>query len=382
MSMADRDGFIWYDGKLVPWRDATTHVLTHTLHYGMGVFEGVRAYKTVDGSRDLPLAGPYRPTVPLGAHLRDEDPVHQGGARRSAARMRARQQARRRATCGRSPSTARKQMGVAARHEPGARRDRRVAVGRVPRGRRPGEGHTRQDVVVHAPPRQHHDVRRQGLRAITPIRSSPTRKRRRTATTRRCCSIRRATSPKARARTSSSSATASSTTPDLSSGALNGITRDTIITFARELGIPIVERRITRDEVYSADEAFFTGTAAEVTPIRELDNRQIGAGHRGPITAKLQHSFSTRSTAGIREKRVADPRLTELGRKMTETTRQATPAIEIGDKDLPLYCPNPAMPLWSSHPRVFLDVADTGRGDVPVLRHALSVEGGPLKKGH
>jgi branched-chain amino acid aminotransferase len=80
-------------------------------------------------------------------------------------------------------------------------------------------------------------------------------------------------------------------TPDLSGGALNGITRATIITFAAELGIPVVERRITRDEVYLADEAFFTGTAAEVTPIREYDNRPIGDGGRGPITTKLQALF-------------------------------------------------------------------------------------------
>jgi len=80
-------------------------------------------------------------------------------------------------------------------------------------------------------------------------------------------------------------------TPDLSSGALNGITRDTIITFANELGIPVIERRITRDELYICDEAFFTGTAAEVTPIRELDNRQIGSGSRGPITTRLQSLF-------------------------------------------------------------------------------------------
>jgi branched-chain amino acid aminotransferase len=80
-------------------------------------------------------------------------------------------------------------------------------------------------------------------------------------------------------------------TPDLSGGALNGITRMTIFTFAEELGIPVIERRITRDEFYIGDEAFFTGTAAEVTPIRELDNRPIGAGHRGPITARLQALF-------------------------------------------------------------------------------------------
>ena len=76
-------------------------------------------------------------------------------------------------------------------------------------------------------------------------------------------------------------------TPDLTS-ALDGITRRTVIALAQELGIPVVEKRITRDEVYIADEAFFTGTAAEVTPIREVDGRRIGAGARGPITERLQ----------------------------------------------------------------------------------------------
>ena len=80
-------------------------------------------------------------------------------------------------------------------------------------------------------------------------------------------------------------------TPDLSGGALNGITRSTIITFAGELGIPVIERRISRDEVYLADEAFFTGTAAEVTPIRELDDRRVGDGTPGPVTRRLQELF-------------------------------------------------------------------------------------------
>jgi branched-chain amino acid aminotransferase len=79
-------------------------------------------------------------------------------------------------------------------------------------------------------------------------------------------------------------------TPDLTS-CLEGITRATVIQLAGEMGIEVVEKRITRDEVYCADEAFFTGTAAEVTPIRELDNRQIGVGHRGPVTKALQEKY-------------------------------------------------------------------------------------------
>jgi branched-chain amino acid aminotransferase len=79
-------------------------------------------------------------------------------------------------------------------------------------------------------------------------------------------------------------------TPDLTS-ALEGITRDTIFTLAREQGLEVIEKRITRDEVYIADEAFFTGSAAEVTPIRELDGRSIGEGGRGPITERLQSLY-------------------------------------------------------------------------------------------
>jgi branched-chain amino acid aminotransferase len=80
-------------------------------------------------------------------------------------------------------------------------------------------------------------------------------------------------------------------TPDLSAGALNGITRNTIFAICKDLGLEVKEKRITRDEIYISDEAFFTGTAAEVTPIRELDRIEIGQGSRGPITEKIQAAF-------------------------------------------------------------------------------------------
>jgi branched-chain amino acid aminotransferase len=80
-------------------------------------------------------------------------------------------------------------------------------------------------------------------------------------------------------------------TPDLSAGALNGITRNTVFHICRDLGLPLVEKRITRDEIYICDEAFFTGTAAEVTPIRELDRLPLGEGARGPVTEKIQAAF-------------------------------------------------------------------------------------------
>jgi branched-chain amino acid aminotransferase len=80
-------------------------------------------------------------------------------------------------------------------------------------------------------------------------------------------------------------------TPDLSAGALNGITRNTVLHICKDLGIELVQKRITRDEIYIADEAFFSGTAAEITPIRELDRVAIGAGSRGPVTEKVQNAF-------------------------------------------------------------------------------------------
>jgi branched-chain amino acid aminotransferase len=80
-------------------------------------------------------------------------------------------------------------------------------------------------------------------------------------------------------------------TPDLSAGALNGITRNTVFAICKDLGLDVVQKRITRDEVYISDEAFFTGTAAEVTPIRELDRIELGAGERGPITTQIQAAF-------------------------------------------------------------------------------------------
>ncbi len=110
------------------------------------------------------------------------------------------------------------------------------------------------------------------------------------ATTKHCCWMSTALLPKAPDENVFIVRNGKLYTPDLTS-ALEGITRDTIVQLAGEIGLQVIEKRITRDEVYSADEAFFTGTAAEVTPIRELDNRNIGNGDRGPITNRLQTMY-------------------------------------------------------------------------------------------
>lgn len=289
MSMADRDGFIWYDGKMVPWREATTHVLTHTLHYGMGVFEGVRAYETTRGPaifrlsehtarlfRSAHIFGmkiPFAPAELVAAQLacvRDNNlkscyirPIAFYG------------------------SVA---MGVAAKSNPV-----RVAIAAWPWGAYLGaEGLERGIRVKTSSFTRHHvNIHMTGAKSCANYLNSILANQEATHD-----GYDEALLLDPQGYVSEGSGenvfivqNGELHTPDLSSGALRGITRETVITLARELGIAVIERRITRDEVYCADEAFFTGTAAEVTPIRELDNRQIGAGHRGPITARLQALF-------------------------------------------------------------------------------------------
>lgn len=288
MSMADRDGFIWFDGKLVPWREAQIHVLSHSLHYGLAVFEGERAYKTDKGvavfrlnehtDRLFNSAHIYRMQLPYtkqeivqatlevlrsnqleSAYIR---PIAFYGSEKM----------------GVSPIGA----GV------------HVAIAAWPWGAYLGEEGLENGIRVKTSSYARHHVN--------------------------------VTMPRAKfAATYANSILANMEAtqdgydeallldvdgfvaegagenlfmvkdgciyePEIAS-ALVGITRSTIISLAREMGLEVKSRRLTRDDVYIADEAFFTGTAAEVTPIRELDNRQIGAGNRGPVTAELQKRY-------------------------------------------------------------------------------------------
>jgi branched-chain amino acid aminotransferase len=289
MSMADRDGWIWYDGKMVPWREATTHVLTHTLHYGMGVFEGVRCYKTVDGpaifrlrdhtNRLFNSAHIYGMKIPFS---KDEiDAAQLACVRQNKLE-----------SCYIRPIAfyGSHAMGVAAKSNPVL-----VAIGAWPWGAYLGAEAIGKGIRVKTSSFTHHhpNITMCNAKAVGNYTVS-------------ILSNQEALHDgyeEAMLLDPSGFVCQGSgenvfivrggvlSTPDLGSGALNGITRDSIITFARELGIPVQERRIPRDEVYIADEAFFTGTAAEVTPIRELDNRAIGSGVRGPMTEKLQKLF-------------------------------------------------------------------------------------------
>src|SRR5438270_3472815 len=289
MSMSDRDGKIWKDGELIDWRDATTHVLTHTLHYGMGVFEGVRAYQTAQGPAIFRLrdhtARLFRSAHIFGMKI-PFTAEELNAAQLACVRDNNLQ------SCYIRPiafhgSVA---MGVAAKSNPV-----RVAIAAWPWGAYLGAEGMERGIRVKTSSFTHHhpNIIMCNAKAVSNYSVSILANQEATHDGYEEAML---LDPQGFVCQGSGEnvfivRNGALHTPDLSGGALNGITRDTIITFARELGIPVHERRITRDEVYIADEAFFTGTAAEVTPIREYDNRPIGNGVRGPVTGRLQQMF-------------------------------------------------------------------------------------------
>jgi len=288
MSMSDRDGFIWYDGQLVPWRDATTHVLTHSLHYGLAVFEGVRAYKTVNGTAIFRLkehtdrlfnsAHIYRMAMPFDRATLME-------AQKEVVRANQLESAYIRPIAfygsekmGLSPKGLKTHVAIAAwpwgayLGEEGLEKGIRVKTASYARHhvnvsmcRAKYSGTYANSILANLEATEHgYDeallldvdgfVAEGAGENLFVIKDGQIFE------------------------------------PEIAS-ALVGITRATVHTLAKELGYTVVSKRLTRDDLYIADEAFFTGTAAEVTPIRELDGRQIGAGRRGPITTQIQSLF-------------------------------------------------------------------------------------------
>src|SRR5215510_10106119 len=288
MSMADRDGFIWYDGKFVPWREANTHVLTHTLHYGLGVFEGVRCYETAAGPAIFRLrdhtdrlfrsAQIFGMKIPYG---KDElDAAQKECVQKNDL-----------TSCYLRPIVfyGSEAMGVAAKSNPV-----RVAIAAWPWGAYLGAEGLEKGIRVKTSSFARHHVNVSMCRA-------------------------KYSGTYANSILANVEATEHGYDegllldvdgfvaegagenlfvikngrifePELTS-ALIGITRDTVLHLAADCGYKVEARRITRDDLYIADEAFFTGTAAEVTPIREVDGRTIGAGRRGPVTTKIQKAF-------------------------------------------------------------------------------------------
>ena len=288
MSMADRDGVIWMDGELRPWREATTHVLTHTLHYGMGVFEGVRAYDAEQGTAIFRLREHtdrlFRSAHILGMPMPwDKDTLNE--AQRTVVRENGLQSAYIRPMCFYGSEG----MGLRADNL-----KVHCIVAAWEWGAYLGKEALEQGIRIHTSSFTRHHVnitmckaKANGNYMNSMLALSEAMR----------CGYDEAMLLDAEGYVAEGSGEnifivrdGVLYTPDLTS-ALEGITRDTIMTLAAEEGLTVREKRITRDEVYIADEAFFTGTAAEVTPIREVDDRAIGSGSRGPVTERLQSLY-------------------------------------------------------------------------------------------
>jgi branched-chain amino acid aminotransferase len=286
--MADRDGWIWYDGKLVPWRDATTHVLTHSLHYGLAIFEGVRAYKTPTGpaicrlhehtERLFNSAKIFMMDVPY-------TPEQISEAQREVVR------ANKLESCYLRPLAfyGSEKMGVSPK---GAKVH--VSIAAWPWGAYLGEEGLERGIRVKTSSYQRHHINVSMVRSKTAGHYVNSILANLEATN-------HGYDEALLLDTNGFVAEGAGENlfivrdgqifePEMVSG-LIGITRRTVIDLARDLGYEVKPMPMTRDDVYLADEAFFTGTAAEVTPIRELDGRVIGAGKRGPITEKIQSLF-------------------------------------------------------------------------------------------
>ena len=288
MSMADRDGVIWYDGKLVPWRDATTHVLTHTLHYGMGVFEGVRAYKAEQGTAIFRLKE-HTDRLFRSAHILGMKMPFDKATISEAQRTVVRENKLESGYLRPMAFFGSEAMGISAKNL-----SVHVIVAAWPWGAYLGQEALDNGIRVKTSSFSRHHVN------ITMCKAKANGNYMNSILAHKEAEMDgydEALLLDVDGFVAEGSGenffmvrNGKLYTPDLTS-ALEGITRDTIVQLAAEIGLPVVEKRITRDEVYSADEAFFTGTAAEVTPIRELDNRTIGEGTRGPVTTRLQAMY-------------------------------------------------------------------------------------------
>ena len=293
-SMSDRDGLIWLDGELVDWRDAKVHVLTHTLHYGMGVFEGVRAYETDQGAAIFRLQE-HTDRLFRSAHILNmklpfsKDEVNE--AQRAAVRA------------NNLNSAYIRPMAFYGSEGMGLRADNlrvhlMVAAWEWPAYM--GEEAKSQGIKIRTSSYTRHHVNITMCKAKANGNYINSMLALREALDSGCEEALLLDNEGYVAEGSGENffliRDGIIYTPELTS-CLDGITRKTIIEMAESLGYEVREKRITRDEVYVADEAFFTGTAAEVLPIQSLDGRVIGCGSRGPVTEKLQTMYFDTVTA-------------------------------------------------------------------------------------
>ena len=288
MSMADRDGFIWQDGKLVPWRDATTHVLTHSLHYGLAVFEGVRAYNTAKGTAIFRLAEHTQRLLNSAKIYMMDIPYSKDELMEAQKEV---VRANKLESCYLRPLAfyGSEKMGISTR---GA--TVHVAIAAWPWGAYLGEEGLEKGIRVKTSSYTRHHVNstmpRAKLSGTYPNSILANLEVTKQGYDEALLLDNQGFVAERAGENLFVIKDGKVFEPEIAS-ALTGITRDSVITIARDLGYEVHAKRLTRDDIYLADEAFFTGTAAEVTPIRELDDRDIGEGRRGPITARIQARF-------------------------------------------------------------------------------------------
>jgi branched-chain amino acid aminotransferase len=285
----DRDGKIWMDGELVDWRDAKVHVLTHTLHYGCGAFEGVRAYDTVHGTAIFRLREHTDRLFDSAKILRMEIPFTREqvmDAQRQVVRANGLRQAYLRPLTWIGAETQAMSAQGNAVHLMVAAWDLGAYLGQegLERGIR---------VKTSSYTRHHVNITMTQAKAVSNYTNSILAHREALADGYDEALLLDPSGFVCEGAGENLFVVRKGAvyTPDLSTGALAGITRSTLFSVCEDLGLALVEKRITRDEMYIADEAFFTGTAAEVTPIRELDRVTIGSGQRGPLTERIQSAF-------------------------------------------------------------------------------------------
>lgn len=286
--MIKKSDKIWMDGKFVSWDDANVHILTHTLHYGLGVFEGIRCYKTGTGSAIFRLDEHVERLFDSAHIFMMKVPFSKEQIRDAIIET---VKVNKMKECYVRPIVyvGYGAMGLYPKDNP-----IKVAIAAWPWGAYLGDEGLEKGIRVKVSSfiRHHVNVDMTRGKVCGYYVNSQIAKREAIS-----CGYDEAILLDTEGYVSEGSGEnvfivrnkGIKTTPLTS--ILEGITRDSIITVARDMKIPVIEERFTRDEIYIADEAFFTGTAAEVTPIREVDGRMIGDGRRGKITEKLQNIF-------------------------------------------------------------------------------------------
>lgn len=287
MSMATQEGKMWLDGALVEQPDAKVHVLTHSLHYGLAVFEGVRAYQTPDGRTAIFRLQAHTERLLNSAKIFQLNCTYGFDelvqAQKDVVRLNNLASAYIRPLIW----VGSEKLGIAAKDN-----TIHAAIAAWHWGAYLGEEGIKKGIRVKTSSYTHHHPNITMCKAKA-ASNYPVSILANQEVTRNGYDEAILMDPQGFVCQGSGEnlflvKNGELHAPDLSGGALDGITRRTIIEFAKDLGIKVIERRITRDEFYLADEVFMTGTAAEVTPIREYDDRMIGNGGRGELTEQLQ----------------------------------------------------------------------------------------------